>query len=175
MNSFENLIINRRSTRKYQDKPLSGDMVKLLLQAGLMAPTSKNRKPCHFIVVEDKNKLSELSLCKRGGCKFIADAPIAIIIGADPQVSDVWIEDAAIAATYIQLQAEALGLGSCWVQIRDRQTATGYDSDGYIREVINAPMPLQILAIITIGYKDENKQANNPENLLWENVHIDNF
>ncbi len=175
MKSFEELTIGRRSIRKYKSDSLKPEEVRLLLQAGLIAPTSKNKKPCYFISVEDKEKLAKLSNCKRGGCRFVSESPLAIIIGADPHVSDVWIEDAAIAATYIQLQAEALELGSCWIQIRDRETPLGGDSGEFIREIIDAPMSLQILAIITVGYKDENKPPHELGDLPWECVRIDSF
>ncbi|OJU53782.1 MAG: NAD(P)H nitroreductase [Bacteroidales bacterium 45-6] len=175
MQSFKELTEKRRSIRKYTEQAIAPEDVQLLLQAGLIAPTSKNKKPCHFIAVEDKEQLQLLSKCKKGGCGFIADSALSIVVAADPLVSDVWIEDASIAATFIQLQAEDLGLGSCWVQVRGRQTPDGFDSEEYVRSVIGAPMPLQVLAIITIGHKKEEKSPQDIESLGWENVHIDKF
>lgn len=175
MKDFASLTLKRRSIRKYTEQTINPEDVQLLLQAGLVAPTSKNKKPCHFIAVEAKEKLKQLAACKKGGCGFIADSAVSIVVGADPLVSNVWIEDASIAATFIQLQAEDLGLGSCWVQVRGRQTADGFDSEEYVRSVINAPMQLQILAIITIGYKKDEKTPQDPDSLGWENVHIDSF
>lgn len=175
MQNFKELIEKRRSIRKYSEQAIAPENVQMLLQAALVAPTSKNKKPCHFIAVEDKQQLELLSRCKKAACGFIADSALSIIVAADPLVSDVWIEDASIAATYIQLQAEDLGLGSCWVQVRGRQTADGFDSEEYVRGVIGAPMPLQVLAIITIGHKKEEKSSQDMESLGWENVHIDKF
>ena len=71
-------------------------------------------------MIDDKEMLKELSHCKEQASSFIADAALAIVVMADPLASDVWIEDAAIASIMIQLQAEDLGLGSCWVQVRER-------------------------------------------------------
>jgi nitroreductase len=175
MKYFSELIERRRSIRKYTPQAIDPEVVQLILEAGLLAPTSKNKKPCHLVAIEDKGQLELLSKCKKGGCGFIADCALAVIVAADPLVSDVWIEDAAIVATFMQLQAEDLGLGSCWVQIRDRQTADGYDAAGYIRSVIGAPMPLQVLAIITFGHKKEEKTPHDRENLGWENIHIDKY
>lgn len=175
MNTFLNLIKKRRSIRRYLDKPISADDVALLLQAGLLAPTSRNSRSCHFVAVENKETLHQLSKSKRGGCKFIENSPLAIVVGADPSVGEVWVENASIAATFIQLQAESLGLGSCWVQIRGRQTAEGYDAQSYVRDIINAPMALQILAIITVGYPDEEKPEHDIEQLNWNQVHADKF
>ena len=83
--------------------------------------------------------LEKLSHCKAQASQFIADAPLAIVVTADPLVSDVWIEDASIASIIIQLQAEDMGLGSCWVQVRERFTASGMPSDEYVREVLDIP------------------------------------
>lgn len=80
--------------------------------------------------------LKELSHCKEQASSFIADAALAIVVMADPLASDVWIEDASIASIMIQLQAEDLGLGSCWVQVRERFTATGMPSDEFIHGIL---------------------------------------
>lgn len=175
MENFSELIRKRRSIRKYTNQKIDEEAVKLILEAGLMAPTSKNKKPCHFIVVEDKKQLELLAKCKKGGCGFIADSALSVVVGADPLASDVWVEDASIAATFMQLQAEDLGLGSCWIQIRGRQTADGFDSEEYVRSIVGAPMPLQVLAIVTIGHKQEEKSPQDLETLGWEKVHIDKF
>ena len=97
--------------------------------------------------------LGELSHCKEQASAFIADAALAIVVTADPLASDVWIEDASIASIMIQLQAEDLGLGSCWVQVRERYTATGMPSDEFVRGVLDIPLQLQVLSVIAIGHK----------------------
>ena len=102
--------------RKFTGEELSQEDVVALLKAALMAPTSKRSNSWQFIAVDDKKLLSELSHCKEQASAFIADAALAIVVTADPLASDVWIEDASIASIMIQLQAEDLGLGSCWVQ-----------------------------------------------------------
>ena len=56
-----------------------------------------------------------MSYCKEQASQFIADAALAVVVVADPLASDVWIEDASIASIYLQLQAEDMGLGRCWV------------------------------------------------------------
>jgi len=86
--------------------------------------------------------------------------------------SDVWIEDASIAATLIQLQAEELGLGSCWVQVRGRYGENGESSEDFVRELLNIPLPMQVLAIIALGHKAETKTPFDPEKAAWEKVHI---
>ena len=87
---------------------------------------------------------------------------------ADPLVSDVWIEDASIASIIIQLQAEDMGLGSCWVQVRERFTASGMPSDEYVREV-------QVLSVVAIGHKGMERKPFSEEHLQWEKVHINKY
>ena len=72
---------------------------------------------------------------------------------ADPLASDVWIEDAAIASIMIQLQAEDLGLGSCWIQVRERFTSTGMPSGEYVYTLLDIPLQLQVVSIIAVGHK----------------------
>lgn len=175
MNNFSELITQRRSIRKYTPDPLTTEEVELILKAGLKSPTSKNAKPWHFIAIEDKELLAQLSLCKKMGSKLIADCSLAIVVAVDPLVSNVWIEDGSIASIMMQLQAEDLGIGSCWIQIRERYTASDTSSEEYVKELLDIPMQLQILSIIAFGYKDQEKPPHDDEKLEWEKVHIGKF
>lgn len=172
MESFSQLIKLRRSMRQYTGEELAQEQVVALMRAALMAPSSKRSNPWQFIVVDDKELLRRLSLCKAQASQFIADAALAIVVAADPLASDVWIEDCAIAAAYVQLQAEDLGLGSCWVQVRERFTASGQSSNDYVHEVLDLPLPLQVLCIIAIGHKGMQRKPFNEDNLQWEKVRL---
>lgn len=68
----------------------------------------------------------------------------------------------------IQLQAEDLGLGSCWVQVRERYTATGIPSDEFVRGVLDIPLQLQVLSVIAIGHKGMERKPFNEDHLQWE-------
>ena len=175
MENFSELIKNRRSMRKFTDEELTQDQVVALMKAALMAPTSKRSNSWQFVVVDDKEILKELSHCKEQASAFIADAALAIVVTADPLASDVWIEDAAIASIMIQRQAEDLGLGSCWVQVRERFTATGMPSDEFVHGVLDIPLQLQVLSVIAIGYKGMERKPFNEEHLQWEKIHINKF
>lgn len=175
MENFSELITIRRSMRKYTGQELTQDEVVTLLRAALMAPTSKRSNAWQFIAVDDKETLEKLSHCKPHGASFIADAALAIVVTADPMVSDVWIEDASVASVIIQLQAEDLGLGSCWVQVRERFTADGVPAGDYVHEVLDIPLQLQVLSIIAIGYKGMERKPFNEENLEWEKIHINKY
>ena len=175
MENFSELIKNRRSMRKFTDEELSQEEVVALLKAALMAPTSKRSNSWQFIVVDDKEKLKELSHAKEQAAAFIADAALAIVVTADPLASDVWIEDASIASIMIQLQAEDLGLGSCWVQIRERFTAAGMPAGEFVHEVLDIPLQLQVLSIIAIGHKGMERKPFSEEHLQWEKIHINKY
>lgn len=106
MENFSELVRLRRSMRKFTDEPLTPEQVEHLLKAALMAPSSKGKHAWHFVVVDDKEMLAELSRTKTVGSDFLAGAPLAVVVVGDPQESDVWVEDASVATT-IQACARA--------------------------------------------------------------------
>ena len=172
MENFSDLIRNRRSMRKFTDEELTQDQVLTLLKAALMAPSSKRSNCWQFIVVDDKDTLEKLSFCKESGAAFVKDAALAIIVTADPLASDVWIEDASIASIMIQLQAEDLGLGSCWIQVRGRFGAMDEPAEDFVRETLGIPEEMGVLCILSIGHKDEERKPFDEEKMMWEKVHI---
>ena len=142
MKNFASLIKDRRSTRKFTSQLLNPDQVASILKAALMAPASKRKNPWQFVVVEDKEMLKKLAGCKPHGAAFIEGCALAVVVLANVMESDVWIEDASIVSTLIQLEAESLGLGSCWIQMRNRQ---GKNDDSET-EVRNASIPSSLCA-----------------------------
>lgn len=175
MGNFSDLIVKRRSMRKFTDEPVGQDDVVELLKAALMAPSSKRSNCWQFVVVDDKDMLKELSHCKEHGSSFLSEAALAVVVCADPLVSDVWIEDCSVASIMLQLQAEDLGLGSCWIQIRERYTAAGMPSDDFVRGLLDIPLQMQVLSIIAIGHKGMERKPFNEDNLQWEKIHINKF
>ncbi len=172
MNNLHELLVNRRSIRRYTPETLKPEEVQLILEAGLLAPTSKSSRPWQFIVVEDRDMLTRLAECKEAGAAPIARAALAIVVAADPTLSDPWIEDASIAAAYMQLQAADLGLGSCWIQVRDRYRTDGVSANEYIQELLGLPETLPVVCVMTFGHKDEERRPVDTSKLLWEKVHI---
>lgn len=86
---------------KFTDEEIRPEDVKTIMEAALMAPSSKRSLSWEFVLVEDKDTLERLSLCKDNGAKLIAGAKLAVVVLGDPMKSDVWIEDASIASTLI--------------------------------------------------------------------------
>lgn len=175
MEQFSDLIKNRRSMRKFTDQELTQEEVVALLKAALMAPSSKRSNCWQFIVVDDKDMLENFPIVRRWGRLLLADAAMAVVVMADPLASDVWIEDASIASIMIQLQAEDLGLGSCWIQVRERFTATGMPSGEYVHTLLDIPLQLQVVSIIAVGHKGMERKPFNEEHLQWEKIHINKY
>ena len=165
------LIQKRRSIRKYQRKPIESDKIQNLVEAALRSPSSMGYNPWEFVFVDDAGLLDKLSKAKPQGSAFIKNAPLGIVVCADPERSSDWVEDASIACTYIQLTAESLGLGSCWIQIRERMHDQAKASEAYIAEVLNIPSELKVEAMIAIGYPDEQKAPRPKEDLQYGKVH----
>ena len=146
-------IYTRRSIRKFVDTPLTGDEVQVLLEAGLRAPSSKNKHTTQFVLVEDRETLDRLSRMRESGALFLQQVPLGIVVLGSPMECERWIADASLAAGYIQLQAEALGLGSCW-------------ADAY---------GCYTLCILAIGHKAGEAAPRPTETLKWEKIHIGRY
>lgn len=172
---FKDLVQKRRSIRKFTEEKLTPEQVEIIVRAALMSPASKRANPWQFILIEDKEMLEKLSECKKMASKFIAESALAIVVVADPLASDVWIEDATIATTMMQLQVEDLGLGSCWVQIRNRKTIEESPSEEYVRVLLDIPLQLQVLSIVAIGHKGQDRPPFDEDKLQWEKVHVGRF
>ncbi len=172
---FLSLIQKRRSIRQFKEKVPDKDAIDTLIEAALRSPSSRSLNPWEFIVVTDKEKLAQLSEAKPHGATFLKNAPLGIVVCTDPEKCDVWIEDASIASTFIQLAAEDLGLGSCWIQIRGRVHKDGQLAQKKVREILSMPDHLEVLNIIAVGYPDEDKKGHAKDTLLYDKVHYEQY
>ena len=170
---FMSLIQKRRSIRKFLDKPIEAEKIDLLLEAALRAPSSRGLNPWEFIVVTDRDLLEKLSRAKEHGSTFLKNAPLGIVVCADPEQCDVWVEDASIASIFIHLAAESLGLGSCWIQIRERRHDAKKSSQEYVAELLNIPATMRVESIIAVGYSDEKLPPHEKDELLYEKIQKD--
>lgn len=165
------VMLKRRSTRKFNDEPVTKEELDKILQAALLAPTSMNRKPCNFMVVERKETLTDLANSKDHGADLINGADKAIVVVADTMVADTWIEDSSIALTYMHLMATELGLGSCWVQIHLR-SKNGKDSEELVRDILKIDDPYRIVGIMALGHSDDIPPAHEPADVDKNKVHF---
>lgn len=168
------VIKKRRSIRKFKEEEVSAQNLDEILKAGLFAPSSKNKKPVEFILVKDRETIKKLKECKNMGTIGLDTAPAVIAVIGDSEKSDVWVEDASIAATMMQLETESLLLGSVWIQIRCRQCAKG-DSEAEVRQVLGIPEKYGVLCLLAIGHKAEEKAAYEEKDAEFLRVHKEVF
>lgn len=160
----------RRSIRQFKKDRIDETAIAALKEAVLRSPSSRGKKPWKFFFVQDREKIAGMSACKEYGSAFLKEAPLAVVVCGDETASDVWIEDCSIAATIAHLAAHSLGLGSCWIQIRNRRQNAETTSEDCVRTVLRIGHPLRVLAIIAIGVPDEAKAGVPYESLDHEKV-----
>lgn len=143
-----NVIFNRTSVRKYEDKAVEAEKIDQILRAAMAAPSAANQRPWEFFVVKNKETLAALADCSPyGGC--IKDAAVAIVPVYRkemmmPEFADI---DMAACTENILLEVTELGLGAVWIGI-----APLADRMENVRKVLNVPDHLEPYAIIPIGY-----------------------
>jgi len=169
------LLRRRRSIRKYRKSPVDPETVRLLVEAALRAPSSRGINPWEFVVVSDPAVLRILADAKPHGGSFLADAPLAIVVCAEAERSDVWIEDASIATTLILLAAESMGLGACWIQIRNRSHESGGTAEQFVRSTLGIPDRLSVLSVVALGEPDETKPPHPDEDLMLDRIHAERY
>ncbi|MFC1839656.1 nitroreductase family protein [Thermodesulfobacteriota bacterium] len=168
-------VRSRRSIRKFLNKDVEKEKLDLIIEAALRAPSSMGRDPWEFIIVKDQNILTGLSKAKPHGSAFLKGANLGIVVCADKNKSDVWVEDTSIASTYVFLTAESLDLGACWIQIRNRNHSDNVTAAEYISDILGIPDNFEVLSIIAIGYPDEGKSPHKKEDLKYERIHVNGY
>lgn len=170
-----NLLRKRRSIRSYKPSPIEDEKVTILKEALLRSPSSRGINPWEFVLVDDKQTLVKLSRSKQHGSEFLKNASLGIVILGNENHSDVWIEDCSIASIIVQMTAEDLGLGSCWIQIRKRNHNEEISSEQYVQRLLHIPSHMRVLSIIGIGYPDEKKESLAEQKLQFNKIHLNRF
>jgi len=166
------LLRARRSIREYSDRPIEAEKVEWLKEAVLRSPSSRNIDPWEFVFVDDGQLLKKLSRCKPHGADFLEQAALGIVICADREASDVWVEDCSIAAILVQMVAQSIGLGSCWVQVRSRMHDGVMSSERYIQTLLGLPAHLAVECIIAVGYPAEHREPLPKEGLKVSKIRM---
>lgn len=164
------ILRKRRSIRRYMDKEIEPDEIELLREAALRAPTSRGIKPWRFVFVTDKALLEKLSKAKKSGSGFLKGASLGVVVCAEEGESDVWIEDCSIASIILQLAGQSYGLGSCWIQIRNRMYSDDMSSEEYIRSILGLSRTMRVESIISFGYPGEEKSPIQKEDLDYHKI-----
>lgn len=172
---FIDLLRNRRSVRKFQDKPVEKEKIDFLVESMLRSPSSRGLNPWEFVVVTEPTILSDLAKAKQHGASFIKNAPLAIVVCADPAKGDVWVEDCSIAALIVHLAATDLGLGSCWVQLRLREHDARVTSEEYVKKLLGLSDNMVVEAVIAIGYGKEDKPGHALASLSYDKVNYNRY
>jgi nitroreductase len=148
-------ILTRRSIRDYTRQPVPAEIIHELLLAGMSAPSSKDSRPWHFIILEDRRTLNRVPLYFPYAF-MIRRAPVAIVVCGDQSLSvfgEYWTFDCAAASQNIVLAAHARGLGACWCGAYKAAVAQEVSFEAWL----GLPANIIPFAIIPIGYPAETK------------------
>lgn len=175
-------IRSRRSIRKYTDQIVSDEAVAQILECAHLAPSGSNSQPWNFIVIrapEMRETLAEVS----HGQRWMAAAPVLIVCVADVRVripgdKELYLDeqspllevkqiirDTSIAVDHMALEAESMGLGTCWIAWFDQKD---------IRPLLQIPSDKYVVCILTIGYPAEKPPAR-PRRNIEEIIHYETW
>lgn len=173
-NKLFELAARRRSVRRYTNEHIDDTVIEEIMKVALTAPASFGHQPVEFVVVRDKRAIKEIAACKSlGGSQIIgADAVVVTMVKLDR--GEFWIEDGAIASSYILLAAEQYDVGACWVHIRNR-TGKRKSSDEEIRELLGVPEGYAVLNLVALGGKGEQKRGYTESDFDKSKIHFERY
>lgn len=166
----------RRSIRAYTGEPIADAKIDAIVEAGLLSAAGRGIRPWELIVVRKPETLAALSTMRvEGAAKMLAGADAAIVVIAKEDAADTWIEDCSIVMANMHLEADALGLGSCWIQGRMRNAADGVSTRDYVAEILGIPEGYVLEATLSLGVPAETKPARTADEKLLAKVHYEQF
>ena len=155
---FLQVIEKRHSVRKYSDRPVERELLDAIVKVAQTAPSSRNSKSSAFMIVEDRDTLDALSQMRDYGASPLKSAQAAILVMGDTTKTDLWVDNCAISATFIQLAATAMDLVSCWIHINARPVLKGQPdgakAEDYVRELLGIKENMHPYCLVTIGYDE---------------------
>ncbi len=161
MDFFE-LTAKRRSCRKFSERQPDRATIEKIVEATLTAPSSKNTRSTRLLVVEQREVIERMASMRDYGSAFLSGAPTAIVVMGDKEVTDLWEVNCSISATFLQLAAEAAGLGSCWVHVdgrpRLREEPEGESAEEYLRSFLPIPESCGVLCVVALGYSGYSEE-----------------
>ena len=156
---FLEVIEKRHSVRKYSDRLVEKELLDAIVKVAQTAPSSRNSKSSAFMIIEDRDTLDALSQMRDYGASPLRSAQAAILVMGDESKTDLWVDNCAISATFIQLAVTAMDLASCWIHINGRlclkDEPDGRKSDDYVRELLGIREGLRPYCAVAIGYPEE--------------------
>jgi len=148
-------IKSRRSIRLYQEKEIEKEKLDKVLEAARIAPSANNRQEWKFIVVKNRD-MKERVANAASGQTFIGQAPIVIVACATESQSIMtcgqprYTVDVSIAMSFMILQAQEVGLGTCWI---------GAFNEPSVKEILGIPDDIRVVAITPLGYPSQDIAA----------------
>lgn len=159
---FLEVIEKRHTVRKYSDRPVDREILDAIVRVAQTAPSSRNSKSTSFVIIEDKDTIEALSQMRDYGSSPLKTAQSVIIVLGDTSKTDLWVDNCAISATFIQLAVTSMDLVSCWIHINDRTRLRaepdGERADAYVSELLGIKDDLHPYCAIAIGYPQEEEE-----------------
>lgn len=134
-------IRTKRAVRHFSNRPVPDEVIRTVLDAGRLAQSSKNSQPWQFIVLRDRDRLSQLAKCGTYAL-HLAGAAFGVVLGS----STSWAFDLGQAAAYMQLAGWSQGISSCIATLHDA---------GCARTVLGAPAEWNVQMALSFGYAAE--------------------
>jgi nitroreductase len=157
-------ICRRRSVRRFENKPLSPEILDTLMKAAMAAPSGNNSQPWEFAIVQDP-KIKDAIANVHPWVSMAKQAAAAVIVMGDKS-SEWWKHDCAAAAENLLLAVANLGLGAVWCGIKEHQEEA-------VRKILGAPSRLGVLCIIPVGHPAESPLPNTK--YRKNKIHMDRY
>jgi len=157
------LLKHRKSVRDFLDRPVEREKIMMCLEAARLAPSECNSQPWRFIVVDDRQLKDKLCEATFGGIysmnSFCRTAPVMVVVISEKskflaRIGEIfrgmkyYLIDIGIACEHFVLQAEDLGLGTCWI---------GWFNERGVKSTLNITQHKKIDILIALGYYDREK------------------
>lgn len=146
-------IAQRKSVRRYTEQKVSKDTIDMLLRAAMAAPSSMDRRPWHFIVLEDRQAMDSLA-ANLPYAAMLAHVPQALIVCGDSDISESWYIDCSAATQNFLLAAQATGLAAVWTGVHPSAERTAL-----VQQALGLPANIIPLNVIPFGYGDGIEEA----------------
>lgn len=157
---FLQVIERRRSVRRYSDRPVEREVLDAIINVAMTAPSSRNSKSSAFMVIEERDTLDAISQMRDYGASPLKSAQAAIVVMGDTSKTDLWVDNCAISATFIQLAVTAMDLVSCWIHVNGRPVLKdepdGAKAEDYVADLLGIKDGLKPYCVVAIGYPEED-------------------
>lgn len=158
---FLQVIEKRKSVRKYADRPVEREVLDTIVKVAQTAPSSRNSRSSAFMIIEDKSVIEALAGMRDYGASPLKGAHAAIVVMGDTSKTDLWVDNCAISATFVQLAVTAMDLVSCWIHVNGRpclkDEPEGARAEDYVAELLGIRDGLKPYCVVAIGYPEEEE------------------